>query len=64
MVDALSQETMIMSGLPYESRIGSLLFLLPINDLPNVVTVLTLLFTDYVKMVSPRSQSGSLQSSL
>ncbi len=64
MGDALSQETMTMSGLPCESGVGPLLFLLPINDLPNVVTVLTLLFTDYVKMVSPRSQSGSLQSSL
>ncbi len=55
--DALSQETMIESGVPQASVIGPLLFLLFVNDLT------ALLFADDVKMVSPRSQSDLLQGS-
>ncbi len=48
--DALSQEARI--------KIEPLLFLLLINDFPNVINVITLFFVYDVKMVSSRSQSG------
>ncbi len=41
-----------------------LLFLLFVNDLPDVLETMTLLFADDVKMVTRRSQSMSLHSSL
>ncbi len=44
--------------------IGSLLFLWFVNDLPSVIKMMTLLFADDINMVSLRSQSGLLQSSL
>ncbi len=44
--------------------IGSLLVLLFVNDVPSVINMTTLLFADDVKMVSSRSQSDLLQSSL
>ncbi len=44
--------------------IGPLLFLLFVNDLPNVLETMTLLFADDVKMVTRRSQSMNLHSSL
>ncbi len=47
--------------MPQGSVIGPLLFLLFVND---VVNLTTLLFADDVKMVSPSSQSDLLQSSL
>ncbi len=50
-VHALSQETSIKSGVPPGLVIGPLLFLLFVNDLPNFITVITLLFADDVKMV-------------
>ncbi len=49
--DVLSQETRIKGGAPQGSVIGPLLFLLFVNDLPSVINVTTLLFTDDVKMV-------------
>ncbi len=48
------------SGVPQ----GSLLFLLLVNALPDVLDTLTLLFADDVKMVTRRSQSMNLRSSL
>ncbi len=52
------------SGGPQGYLIGPLLFLLFVNDLPNVLEPLTLLFADDVKMVTRRSQSMNLHSSL
>ncbi len=63
-VATLSQETRIKSGVPQGSVIRQLLFLLLANDLPNVTTVITLLFADDVKVVSPRSKIGLLSCSL
>ncbi len=59
-----SEETRIKSGVPQESKIESLLFLWFVNNLPSVIKMMTLLFADDIKMVSPRSQSGLLQDSL
>ncbi len=58
------EETRIKSEVSQKSVIGSLLFLLFVIDLPSVIKMMTLLFADDIKMVSPRSQSGLLQSSL
>ncbi len=44
--------------------IGPLLFLHFVNDLPDVPEALTLLFAEDVKMVTRRSQSMNLRSSL
>ncbi len=60
-VDALSLETSIKSGVPPGLVTGPLLFLLFVNDLP---TVITLLYAEDVKVVSPRSKIGLLSSSL
>ncbi len=51
------------SGVPQGSVIVPLLFLLFVNDFPDVLEALTLLFADYVKMVT-RTQDMNLHSSL
>ncbi len=58
--DALSQETRIKSGVPQGPVIEQLLFLLFVNDLPDVINLTTLFFADDVKVASPRSQSDCL----
>ncbi len=61
---ALSHVTNSKRGVPFGLVIGPLLFLLFVSNFTYVISVLTLLFADDVKTVSPRSQSGLLQSSL
>ncbi len=50
--NALLQETRIKSGVPGGSVIGPLLFLLFVNDLPSVINVMALLFTDDFKTLT------------
>ncbi len=52
------------SGVPRGSVTGPLLFILFVHDLPNVLKALALLFADDVKMVTRRSHSMNLHSSL
>ncbi len=52
------------SGVARGSVIGPLMFLLFVNDVTDVLEALTLLFADDVKMVTRRSQSMNLYSSL
>ncbi len=49
---------------PQGSAIGPFLFLLFVNDLPDAVEALTLLFADDIKMVTRRTQNMNLHSSI
>ncbi len=50
------------SGVPQGSAIGPFLFILFVNDLPDALVALTLLFADDVKMVTPRTHNMHLHS--
>ncbi len=52
------------SNVPQGSVIGPLLVLLFMNELPDVLEALTLLFPDDVKMFTRRTQNINLHSSL
>ncbi len=52
------------SGIPQGSVIGPLVFLILVNDLTDVLEALTPLFADDVKVVTRRTQSMNLHSSL
>ncbi len=51
------------SGVPQVSVIDLLLFLMFVNDLPDALGALTLLFADDVKVVTRRPQNISLHNS-
>ncbi len=52
------------SGAPQGSVIAPLLFLLFMNDIPDILESLTLLFEDDVKMVTRKTQNTNLHISL
>ncbi len=59
-----SEAIQMHSCVPQGFVIGPLLVFLFVNDLPEVLEALTLLFADDVKMVTRRSQSMNLHRSL
>ncbi len=60
----LSGAIPMRSVVPQTSVLGPLLFLLFVNDLPDALDALTLLFVDDIKMVTPRTQDLNHHSSL
>ncbi len=57
-----SEVTAAESGVPQGSVLGPLLFLLFVNDRPDLLTGKVLLFADDVKLVSRRSSLDTLLS--
>ncbi len=54
----------LRSGVPQNSETSPLLFLLFVNDLPDALETLTMLFADDVKLVTPWTQNMNLHISL
>ncbi len=57
----LSSEGTVKSGVPQDTVLGPLLFLIFINDLENELTCNHLFFADDVKLIAPRSQQHELR---
>ncbi len=61
---SLLQVTEAASGVPQGSSLGPILFVVYVNDLTDNLTIDHLLYADDVKLIAPRKQSDTLQSSL
>ncbi len=61
---SLSQLADAASGVPQGSVVGSILFIIYVNDLANNLTIYHLQFADDVKLVTPRKMAVALQSCL
>ncbi len=61
---SLSMEADVSSGVPQGSVLGPILFLLFVNDIPDILRGKVLLFADDVKLVSRRGDIATLQQDL
>ncbi len=60
----VSESRSAQSGVPHGSVLGPILFLIYVNDLPNLLQEKVLLFADDVKLIFQRSHSQTLQNDL